>query len=123
MIIYVLTDNFLFWSQPPRKYLRSEFIDTLCLHVRAGTGGSGLSRYGGLGGTGGNVYVVAKDRVTLESVVKTLKTKRVKADSGSDSTARGIIGTPGEDKIITVPCGIAVYNQNGVLLGGYNFKL
>jgi len=95
----------------------------LRLHVRAGTGGGGLSRYGGLGGAGGNVYVVAKDGTTLESVVKTLKTRRIKADSGSDSTARGIIGAPGEDKIITVPCGIEVYNQNGILLGGYNVKL
>jgi len=103
--------------QQSRKYLRSRFIDTLHLHVRAGTGGAGLSRYGGLGGAGGNVYVVAKDGLTLENVAKTLKTKRIKADSGNDSTARGIIGAPGEDKIISVPRGVTVYNQNGVLLG------
>jgi GTPase involved in cell partitioning and DNA repair len=80
-----------------------------------------LSRYGGLGGTGGNIYVVAKDGLTLEQVAKTFKTKRIKADPGNDSTARGIIGAPGEDKTIKVPCGVAIYNENGVLLGWYNF--
>ncbi|KYM96299.1 PREDICTED: GTP-binding protein 10 homolog [Cyphomyrmex costatus] len=118
----------VFWTQvvlasvkkPPRKYLRSRFIDTLRLHVRGGTGGSGLSRYGGMGGAGGNIYLVAKDKLTLESVAQTLKTKRVVADCGSDSSARGIIGSPGQDKIISVPRGILVYNQNGVLLGDLN---
>lgn len=66
------------------------------------------------------MYVVAKDMETLEDVLKKLKAKRVKAESGSDSTVRGIIGTPGEDFIIPVPCGIAVYNQNGVLLGEHD---
>lgn len=104
--------------QQPRRYLRSTFIDTLRLYVKGGTGGAGLSRYGGLGGIGGSVYIVAKDGLTLEKIVKTYKTKRIKADSGSDSSARGIIGAPGEDKIISVPRGISAYNQNGVLLGG-----
>lgn len=106
--------------QQSRKYLRSKFLDTLRLHVTGGTGGAGLSRYGGLGGVGGSVYVIAKDGLTLEKIVKTYKTKRIKADSGSDSTARGIIGAPGEDTILSVPRGISVYNQNGVLLGGHN---
>lgn len=104
----------------PRKYLRSNFIDTLRLHVRGGTGGAGLPRYGGLGGAGGNVYIIAKDGLTLENVVKKLKTKRIKADSGGDSAAKGIIGVPAQDKNISVPCGVTVYNQNGVLLGELN---
>ncbi|KAL0112054.1 hypothetical protein PUN28_013346 [Cardiocondyla obscurior] len=116
----VFLTRVLAFAKKPRAYLRSKFVDTLRLHVRAGTGGAGLSRYGGLGGAGGNIYVVAKDGQTLEKVVASLKTKRVKAESGSDSTFKGIIGLPGEDKIISVPRGIAVYNQNGVLLGELN---
>lgn len=120
--IYVLIERKLFvWLQQPRKYLRSGFLDTLRLHVTGGTGGAGLSRYGGLGGLGGSVYIVAKDGLTLEKIAKIFKTKRIKANSGSDSSARGIIGAPGEDKIISAPCGISVYNQNNVLLGGHNF--
>lgn len=115
-----LTQVLAFFKKPPRKYLRSRFIDTLHLHVRAGTGGAGLSRYGGLGGAGGSIYLIAKDGLTLENVIQTLKGKRVKADPGNDSSARGIIGAPGEDKTIAVPCGVTVYNQNGVLLGELN---
>lgn len=101
----------------PRRYQRSRFIDTLHLHVRGGTGGAGLPRYGGIGGAGGNVYLVAKDGLTLENVIKKLQSKRIKADSGGDSSAKGIIGEPGEHKVISVPRGVLVYNQNGVLLG------
>lgn len=104
----------------PRKYLRSRFIDTLRLHVRGGTGGAGLPHYGGIGGAGGNVYVIAKDGLSLQNIAKSLKSKRIKADPGSDSKAKGIIGVPGQDKIISVPCGITIYNQNGVLLGELN---
>lgn len=64
--------------------------------------------------------MVAKEGKTLEDVLKKLKAKRIKAESGSDSAARGIIGMPGQDFIIPVPLGITVYNQNGVLLGRYN---
>lgn len=67
------------------------------------------------------MYIIAKDGLTLEKVVKKLKTKRVKATSGSDSAAKGIIGAPGQDKNISVPCGVMIYNQNEVLLGNRNF--
>lgn len=80
-----------------------------------------MSSYGGMGGAGGNVYLVVKDGLTLENVIQTLKIRRIKGNPGSDSTARGIIGAPGEDKIISVPRGVTVYNQNGVLLGRHNF--
>lgn len=61
--------------------------------------------------------MVAKSGETLETLLKKLKTKRIKAESGSDSADRGIIGAPGEDFIIKVPRGVTVYNQNGVLMG------
>lgn len=41
------------------KRLRGKFLDTLRLHVKGGTGGMGLPRYGGIGGKGGDVYVEA----------------------------------------------------------------
>lgn len=39
------------------KRIRGKFLDTLRLHVKGGTGGTGLPRYGGIGGKGGDVYV------------------------------------------------------------------
>lgn len=97
-------------------------MDTLRIHVKGGTGGAGLPRYGGIGGAGGNIYMVAQNKETLETVLKKLKTKRVKAEDGGDSSARGIIGIPGKDININVPCGITLYNDNGVLLGRYIFS-
>lgn len=82
-----------------------------------------MPRYGGIGGAGGNVYIVAKNGITLTDTIGELKTKRVKAEPGSDSSAKGIIGTSGEDKIIPVPVGITVYNRNGVKLGEHNFHI
>lgn len=108
--------------QLPRKYQRPSFIDSLRLHVTGGTGGSGLPRYGGLGGAGGNVYVQVKEECRLENVIRKLKTKRIKAEAGSDSTANGIIGLPGKDLTIPVPNGITVYNENGIALGRCNFR-
>lgn len=61
--------------------------------------------------------MVAKKYVTLEKVIKELKIKQVIAECGSDSTARGIIGLAGKDTNIEVPCGITLYNGNGILLG------
>lgn len=82
-----------------------------------------MPRFGGIGGAGGSIYMVAKDGLTLENVLKKLKTKRVKAENGGDSKARGIIGLPAEDINIDVPCGIILYNENGVLLGKYNLPI
>lgn len=35
---------------------RKKFIDQLRLYVRAGAGGNGYPKYGGIGGKGGDVY-------------------------------------------------------------------
>lgn len=90
------------------------------LHVRAGAGGSGLPRYGGRGGSGGNVYVVSEKGITLSKVKSKLKDEILSAEHGRSSSSRGIIGLPGEDLIIKVPVGIAVYTDAGAKLGEIN---
>jgi serine/threonine-protein kinase OSR1/STK39 len=45
------------------KIARSKFIDTLRLHVKGGAGGMGYPKYGGVGGAGGNVYVVGDEGI------------------------------------------------------------
>lgn len=65
--------------------------------------------------------MVAKDNVTLENVLSKCKTKQIRGEHGSDSSARGIIGTAGSNVIVEVPSGITIYNQNGVSLGRYTF--
>ncbi|XP_076642356.1 GTP-binding protein 10 homolog [Halictus rubicundus] len=105
-----------------RKFRRRGLIDSLRVHVKGGVGGSGLPRYGGVGGAGGNVFVVSEDGLTLEMVKSKIKNFKLTAGPGGESTSRGIIGTPGTDLNIHVPVGITVYDDNNVKLGEVNSK-
>ncbi|XP_076162702.1 GTP-binding protein 10 homolog [Ptiloglossa arizonensis] len=118
----VLTQVLGYIKKLPRKFKRQRFIDSLYIHVKGGSGGSGLPKYGGIGGNGGNVYVIAEEKVTLENVKSNLKNLKLKAESGGESTCKGIIGVPGADLNINVPIGITVYDQNRVNLGELNSK-
>lgn len=97
--------------------MRRGLVDSLRIHVTGGTGGSGLPSYGGIGGAGGNVYLVPKEKLTLQNVKSKLKGVKLKAGQGSDSSKKGLIGTPGTDLNIRVPIGITVYDQNCIKLG------
>ncbi|XP_076223932.1 GTP-binding protein 10 homolog isoform X1 [Nomia melanderi] len=104
----------------PRKFKRRGLLDSLRIHVKGGSGGSGLPRYGGIGGAGGNVFVVSEEGLTLQKVKSKMKKEVLKAAPGNPSTWRGIIGQPGMDLNISVPVGITVYNENNVKLGEVN---
>ena len=104
----------------PRKFRRQGLIDSLRIYVKGGSGGSGLPRYGGVGGAGGNVYVHSEEGLTLSKVKSKLQTVKLKAEPGAESTSRGIIGAPGADLDISVPVGITVYDENQVKLGEVN---
>ncbi|CAK9815226.1 GTP-binding protein 10 homolog [Anthophora quadrimaculata] len=115
----ILTQVLGYTTKLPRNFRRG-FIDTLRIHVTGGAGGSGLPSYGGIGGAGGNVYLISKNRLTLEHVKCTLQDSKLKAGAGGQSTKRGLIGTPGTDLNIDVPNGITVYNENNIKLGEIN---
>ncbi|XP_046993741.1 GTP-binding protein 10 homolog [Schistocerca americana] len=100
-----------------RKFLRGKFIDSLRIHVKGGSGGNGLPKYGGVGGKGGDVYAVAKEGITLKDVQKKFPTKRISATSGGNSLRTSILGKPGEDKVIEVPTGITVIDEHKRTLG------
>ncbi|XP_047361430.1 GTP-binding protein 10 homolog isoform X1 [Vespa velutina] len=104
----------------PRKHLRDGFIDSLRLNVKGGTGGSGLPRYGGKGGSGGNVYVMTKKELTLRNVKKKWKKVNIHAEAGTNSSSKGILGKSGSDIIIEIPCGITIFDDNGLKLGDLN---
>ena len=53
--------------------------------MRGGAGGQGLPRYGGIGGDGGSVSVVAKKNVTLTDVFRQNEKKRFVAGVGGNS--------------------------------------
>ncbi|XP_043282877.1 GTP-binding protein 10 homolog [Venturia canescens] len=104
----------------PRKYLRSGFMDSLRIHVKAGSGGMGLPRYGGIGGRGGHVYIVTNEKVTLEMLTAKARKTKFFAGHGGSSTSSGLIGLEGKDLCIEAPLGISVYSEDGALLGDLN---
>ncbi|KAK9746853.1 50S ribosome-binding GTPase [Popillia japonica] len=104
----------------PRKYLQSTFIDSLRLFVKGGSGGNGLPKFGGIGGQGGNVELVAKDNYSLKTVCSVYKNKRIIAKHGRDSTHNFILGIPGElnkegEQLIVAKGGIGGHSKNGFL--------
>lgn len=60
-------------------------MDNIRLYVRGGSGGMGLPRLGGLGGNGGDIWVVAKKDTTLKQIKDKYPNKRFTAGVGSNS--------------------------------------
>nr|CAD7604186.1 unnamed protein product [Timema genevievae] len=100
-----------------RKFLQGKFLDSLRLYVRGGTGGMGFPKYGGVGGKGGSVYVLAKEEGDLKSVSKEHSSKRVLAGHGSNSHKNRVLGCPGEDRYVEVPLGVTIIDEHGRVLG------
>lgn len=99
---------------------KAGFLDHIRLHVKGGAGGQGLPRYGGRGGRGGHVYIVAHDRATFRKIVSTYPKKRVSAGVGINSKVSALGGAPGSDILIQVPPGVSVLNDSNKVLGEVN---
>lgn len=101
----------------PRSYLRHKFLDSVRLHVKGGTGGTGLPKYGGLGGQGGCVYCIGKEDANLKKIMSKYRAKTIAAGHGEDSRKTKIVGKPGADVQLEVPLGVTVYREDGKVLG------
>lgn len=103
------------------KRARSNFVDVLRLHVRGGAGGMGLPRLGGVGGTGGDVYVEGKEGHNLLKVRKARPDQRWVGTAGMDSRKYRICGEAGTELVIPVPTGTTVWlEQHQRVLGEIN---
>ncbi|NWU90849.1 GTPBA protein, partial [Upupa epops] len=96
------------------------FIDDLRLYVRGGTGGMGYPRLGGEGGRGGDVWFVARERVTLKSLRERYPQKRFVAGTGANSSVRALKGDKGKDCEVAVPLGIILLREDGRQIGELN---
>ncbi|XP_050533736.1 GTP-binding protein 10 homolog [Daktulosphaira vitifoliae] len=109
-------------SKPLRNHLKhnSKFLDSLRIHVKGGTGGFGYPKYGGLGGKGGDVCLVATEGMTLKEFLTKYPHKKLQAETGGNSHSRRILGLVGQEKKVNVPIGISVYDDNNRLIGDLN---
>ncbi|XP_071416729.1 GTP-binding protein 10 isoform X1 [Pithys albifrons albifrons] len=101
-----------------RKY--GNFIDDLRVYVRGGTGGMGYPRLGGEGGRGGDVWFVARERITLKGIKEKYPQKRFVAGTGANSSVRALKGQKGKDCEVHVPPGISLLTDDGKQIGELN---
>lgn len=97
-----------------------QFIDRAKIEVEAGKGGDGIVAFrrekyvpaggpsGGNGGRGGSVILVASEN--LQTLLDFRYKRRFVAQNGSRGGPKNKTGASGEDLLIEVPCGTAVYN-------------
>ncbi|XP_039920045.1 cilia- and flagella-associated protein 69-like isoform X2 [Hirundo rustica] len=98
----------------------SNFIDSLRVYVRGGTGGMGYPNLGGEGGRGGDVWFVARERTTLKSIREKYPHKRFVAGTGANSSVKALKGEKGKDCEVHVPLGISVLDDDGKQIGELN---
>ncbi len=104
----------------------SEFVDEARINVTAGAGGDGSASFhhepykpkggpdGGDGGNGGSVILRADPSVGTLLGLK--KYPHVKAAKGGHGASKRRFGARGPDKIVLVPSGTIVYDEDGVLI-------
>lgn len=61
------------------------FLDNMRVYTKGGAGGNGKPSLGGVGGRGGNVYVVCEANATLQGVKNQSPAKRFIAGAGGHS--------------------------------------
>ena len=102
---------------PNRK---KSFIDSLRIYARGGSGGQGLPKFGGVGGQGGNVVIVAKKQESLVNIRNKNPTRRFVAGNGGNGTKFCLSGERGKDIEIPVPPGVEVITDEGFVMGDLN---
>ena len=102
------------------------FVDEATIRVAAGAGGNGAMAFrhepykpkggpdGGDGGDGGDVILTA-DR-SVATLLELRDHPHVKASRGGHGQGKRRNGTRGDDRIVRVPVGTLVYDEDGVLI-------
>ena len=98
-----------------------KFVDEVTIRVEAGDGGNGSASFrrekyvprggpdGGDGGSGGSVWLEADEG--LNTLADFRHTRRFAAERGQNGMGRQCTGRSGEDRVIAVPVGTVVYDE------------
>uniref|UniRef100_A0AC34GPY9 GTP-binding protein 10 n=1 Tax=Panagrolaimus sp. ES5 TaxID=591445 RepID=A0AC34GPY9_9BILA len=92
-----------------KKFVDSSVIekDVLRLSIHGGSGGQGLPRYNGVGGDGGNVYLLPRRNMKFPQLFNSFynRKRQLIAEHGSSSNQLTLIGKHGKHEILQVPLG------------------
>lgn len=83
-VIFQLNNEILLCDLPASLQY-GNLVDNLRLYIRGGSGGMGLPRLGGQGGSGGDVWVVATKNMTLKRIKDKYPQKRFVGGTGGNS--------------------------------------
>lgn len=112
----------LFSCQTVVKSNSDDFLDEAVISVRGGTGGRGsnefklgrgrqqLHPFGGSGGDGGAVVLIADP--TANTLRKFLRNRAFKAASGEDGAGYFCNGAGGQDLLVPVPIGTVIFDKS-----------
>ncbi|CAL8083248.1 unnamed protein product [Orchesella dallaii] len=103
-----------------RKDNTTVFYDSLRVFAKAGSGGQGLPKKGGIGGRGGDVIAVGRSDTTLKEMCQKYPKKRFIANPGADSKFFCLYGEPGKPLTFPVPLGVSIVTEFGHKLGEIN---
>uniref|UniRef100_A0A183BS26 OBG-type G domain-containing protein n=1 Tax=Globodera pallida TaxID=36090 RepID=A0A183BS26_GLOPA len=94
--------------------------DSANIFVRAGSGGNGLPRYNGIGGSGGFVYARPIEKLSFDAFCNTYSNNggavELVAEDGQHAKQTKLSGKNGKDRIFNVPLGVEIVGENNVLL-------
>src|SRR5580692_9437064 len=103
-----------------------KFLDTAKVYIESGSGGNGCVSFrrekfieyggpnGGNGGRGGDVWAEAVEN--LNTLIDYRFQQHVKARNGQHGMGRDMTGANGDDAIMRVPVGTAIYEEDGETL-------
>ncbi|KAK0406578.1 hypothetical protein QR680_018664 [Steinernema hermaphroditum] len=92
-------------------------VDRISIHVKGGNGGAGLARYNGVGGFGGNVYLLAKPKMRFDDISKQLREQgRAWAPHGTASISTKLVGGHAQHLMINVPVGVECVDRESRIL-------
>ncbi|XP_063728407.1 GTP-binding protein 10-like, partial [Symsagittifera roscoffensis] len=96
------------------------FVDHVVCNVYGGRSGAGLAKFGGVGGDGGDVYLVADAKKKMSDLQPSARggggswsVLKLKGEDGVSSQKRSIKGERGQDLTVKVPLGTSVCDMKG----------
>uniref|UniRef100_A0A914I3F7 GTP-binding protein n=1 Tax=Globodera rostochiensis TaxID=31243 RepID=A0A914I3F7_GLORO len=97
--------------------------DSFKIFVSAGSGGNGLHRYNGIGGSGGFVYARPIEKLSFDAFCDTYSSNEgavveLMAEDGQHAKQTKLSGQHGKDRIFNVPLGVEIVGENNGGMGG-----
>lgn len=95
---------------------RKLFLDCIKIRTQGGRGGTGLAKYGGIGGEGGDVYITGDSNLTTLNGLE----KVFVAGDGESSRKSRLVGKKGNNKVVKVPLGVSIIDDKLQFVGEIN---